>query len=127
MNPFMSEKDRQDLRDAGRGHLLGEYRSPLDVADEARKRQREEPQMNTDKAEILGQAVPAATNPGVTSGVRDGDSQGPDAQLADPTMSEAMTGVSEPVQNDGDDDIETDETKNDDSANDDELGPDPFE
>jgi len=39
---YMSEQDRQDLRDAGRGHLLGEYPSELDRADEERKRQREE-------------------------------------------------------------------------------------
>jgi hypothetical protein len=40
---------QRDIRDAGRGHLLGDYRSPLDQADEARKRSKEEPQMtNTD-------------------------------------------------------------------------------
>lgn len=69
--------------------------------------------MNTDKAEIAGQPVPAANNSGVTSGVRDGDSQGPDMALVDPSMSEAMTGqTSDPVQNDGDDDIEP-ETEDD--------------
>lgn len=62
--------------------------------------------MNTDKAEILGKPVPAADNTGVTSGVRDGESQGQDMKLQDPSMSEAMTGVSEPAQNTGDDDIE---------------------
>lgn len=48
---------RRDIREAGRGHLLGDYRSPLDVADEARKRAKEEPDMNTDKREALERAA----------------------------------------------------------------------
>lgn len=56
--------------------------------------------MNTDKAEILNGAE--AKSEGVTSGVRDGQTQGVDGR----SMTEAMTGVSDPVQNDGVDDIE---------------------
>lgn len=120
---FMSERERQDLRDAGRGHLLGEYRSPLDVADEARKRSKEEPQMNTDKAEVLGKPVEASNNAGVTTGVHGAATQGVDGRR----MDEAMTGVADPVQNTGDDDFTADD-QGDDSANEGEQGPaDPFE
>lgn len=42
----MRERDmnyERALRDAGRGHLLGDYPSPLERADIERKRQKEEP------------------------------------------------------------------------------------
>ena len=78
--------------------------------------------MNTDKAEILGKPVEASTNVGVTTGVHGADTQGVDGRR----MDEAMTGVADPVQNTGDDDIEAE--GGDDSANGDEEGPtDPFE
>lgn len=41
---FMSEREKQDLRDAGRGHLLREFHEArLDKADDERKRRKEEP------------------------------------------------------------------------------------
>lgn len=41
---FMSERERQDLRDAGRGHLIdgGRLAVLIDKADELRKLEREE-------------------------------------------------------------------------------------
>lgn len=43
---FMSERDLQDLRDAGRGHLIdgGRAAALIDKADELRKRAKEEPE-----------------------------------------------------------------------------------
>lgn len=45
---FMSERDLQDLRDAGRGHLIdgGRAAALIDKADELRKREREEPSVS---------------------------------------------------------------------------------
>lgn len=42
---YMSDRDLQDLRDAGRGHLIdgGRAAALIDKADELRKREREEP------------------------------------------------------------------------------------
>lgn len=78
--------------------------------------------MNTDKAEILGKPVEASTNVGVTTGVHGADTQGVDGRR----MDEAMTGVADPVQNEGDgNDIEAE--GGDETANEDEAGPDPFE
>lgn len=110
---------QDSIREAGRGHLLGDYRSPLDVADEARKRSKEEPPMNTDKQEALARQAGTFVNEkseGVTSGVQDGDTQGQDAQRVDPAADQ--------VQNEGEDggDIEPeggDETEDD--ADDDSL------
>jgi len=56
--------------------------------------------MNTDKAEALARqdgTFQTDKSEGVTTGVRDGDTQGQDARLI----------ANEPVQNDGTDDIET--------------------
>lgn len=97
---------RDDIRAAGRGHLLGEYRSPLDAADEARKRAKEEPTMgNTDAEEIArGKSEPA--NSGMTSGVRDGNTQGVDGRF----------------QNDGVDDIKPEVDPVEEEPQGDELG-----
>jgi len=56
----LPESVRRDIREAGRGHLLGDYRSPLSTADEARKRNKEEPAMaNTDAEEIASRQAPS--------------------------------------------------------------------
>lgn len=39
---YMTEQERQDLRDAGRGHLIDGIGPLLEKADELRKREREE-------------------------------------------------------------------------------------
>lgn len=108
---------RDSIREAGRGHLLGDYRSPLDVADEARKRSKEEPPtMNTDKQEALARAAGTfepTKSEGVTTGVHDGETQGVDTQRVDPA---------DQAQNEGDgEDLEAE--GGDDTANDDEEGP----
>ena len=43
---YMSDRDLQDLRDAGRGHLIdgGRAAALIDKADELRKRAKEEPE-----------------------------------------------------------------------------------
>lgn len=44
---WMTPQQLQDLRDAGRGHLIDGAGPLLDKADELRKREREEPQENS--------------------------------------------------------------------------------
>lgn len=49
---MMSPRDLQDLRDAGRGHLIDGGRAAvlIDKADELRKREREEPTLSDNPA-----------------------------------------------------------------------------
>ena len=41
-NRVVDDVYERQMRDAGRGHLLGDYRSPLERSDIERKRQNEE-------------------------------------------------------------------------------------
>lgn len=55
---LMSDRDLQDLRDAGRGHLI-DGAEPLRVkADELRKREREEGAARTPQAQADGDMKP---------------------------------------------------------------------